>query len=267
MTNYLYIFCLVKDMGWQQISELGLNDNQSKVLHSLMLLKEGKASEIAEAANISRVRVYDILKELYAMGLIRKIEARPTRYKALEPEATIEKYLKWKEDKFQEEKERLQSVKKEVTNSLQSASQRKEEKKPENILELLPLGEVSERETKDVIKHSDQVKIISESLSYLDAIKEVLRDKKQIQVILKRKQLLEERTKEAHERAVAVLEELDADIKQAEELPLRGTITDKEAVLNVKDKESSNLLRDCIYTNHESFVQAMNLYFDGLWEK
>jgi len=268
MTNYLYILPLVRDMSWQQLSELGLNDNQSKVLYNLMLLNEGKASEIAEAAGISRVRVYDILKELYSMGLIRKIEARPTRYKALAPEKTIDKYLKWKEERYQQEKRQLQSLKGSLTETLQAAFQRKEEERPDNLLELLPLGDVSERETKDIIKEGKEIKIISESLSYIDAIKDVLdRKNVRVQVILKRKQLLDNRGQKAHDKAVKILEDIGAAIKQAEELPLRGTITDQEAVLNVKDKQSSNLLRDCIYTNHDSFVQAMNLYFNQQWQQ
>ncbi len=59
----------------------------------------------------------------------------------------------------------------------------------------------------------------------------------------------------------------NTEISYTDKMPLRGTITDKEAVLNVREKETSNLLRDCIYTNHESFIEAMNIYFNNLWRK
>lgn len=256
-------------MSWEVLKDIGLNEKEAKVLHSLLRLQEAKASEIAKASGISRVRVYDILKDLYSRGIIRKKKGRPTKYIALTPEETVDKFLNWKKEKYEEEKQKILDNKEKVQEELKKEQQRDEEERPKHILEFLSLGDVSEEETRNVIKNSeDEVKIMSESLEWIDSIKEELeKSNSDIRVLLQKEEKIDERAKKAQEKALEVLEKTDADIKFIDEMPLRGCISNKEAVINVKEKQSSNLLRDCIYTNHASFVRALNIYFKGLWKK
>ncbi|MFP4116374.1 MAG: TrmB family transcriptional regulator [Candidatus Aenigmatarchaeota archaeon] len=255
-------------MSWESLAEIGLQEKEAKTLHALLRLEEAKASEIAKASGISRVRTYDILKDLYSKGLIRKKEGRPTKYIALSPEETIQKFLNWKEEKYKEEKEKIMEKKEEVEKDLKESKEIDEEKRPKHILEFLSLGDVSEQETRNVIKNSeDEVKIMSESLEWIDSIQDELeKTDSEIKVLMQKKENIDQRAKKAQKKAVKILEDLDTEVVFTDEMPLRGCMSNKEAVINVKEKESSNLLRDCIYTNHQSFVRALNIYFDGLWE-
>ena len=257
-------------MGSEVLKRVGLNKYQSEVLYNLIRLKEAKASEIAKVTDISRVRVYDIFKELYSMGIIKKIEGRPTRYVALSPEKTFEKILLWKKQNFDEEKNRILESKKIITKELEDIFKRKDKEKPKNILELISLGKVSEIETKKIIQESKKnVKIMSEALEYIDSIEGALnKTNSKIQVILQTEDNIDISARKSQKKAVKKLKQIGAEIRYFERMPLRGCIVDNEkAILNIKDKKATNLLRDCILTNHSSFVEAMNLYFDNIWEK
>ena len=255
-------------MSWEVFSNIGLKEKQAKVLHSLLRLEEAKASEIAKASGISRTRVYDILKDLYSRGLIRKKKGRPTKYISLSPEETIQKFLNWKKEKYEEEKEQVLKKKDRIIKEIEKDQNRDEEERPKHLLEFLSLGDVSEQETRNVIANSEnEVKIMSEALQWIDSIHEELeRTDSEIKVLLKKEEKMDQRARESQEEALKILKQMNAEIVFVDEIPLRGCISNKEAVINVKEKQSSNLLRDCIYTNHDSFVQALNIYFDGLWE-
>lgn len=255
-------------MSWEVFSDIGLKEKQAKVLHSLLRLEEAKASEIAKASGISRTRVYDILKDLYNRGLVRKKKGRPTKYIALPPEETIQKFLNWKKEKYEEEKKQVLEKKDRIIEEIKKNQDRDEEERPKHILEFLSLGDVSEQETRNVIANSEnEVRIMSEALQWIDSIQEELEETDStVKVLLQNKENIDQRAKEAQEKAIEILEQTNAEIVFTDEMPLRGCISNKEAVINVKEKESSNLLRDCIYTNHDSFVRALNIYFDGLWE-
>lgn len=253
-------------MSYHNFVKIGLNKFQSKILYNLIKLKEAKASELAKIANISRVRVYDILKELYSMGLIKKIEGRPSKYIAYSPEQTLEKLIEWEKEKFQKQKENILKNKEKITNELEKIYNEKDKERPQNILELISLGKISEKETKSILKQAEnEIKIMSESLEYIDSILKVLKNTNaKIKVLLKKNP----KSKETQRKAIKKLNKINAQIKFFKTIPLRGTIIDeKEAIINIRDEKSSNLLRDCIHTNHKSFLEALNLYFNNLWDK
>lgn len=251
-------------MDFKELTDLGLNKYQAEVLFSLLKLKEAKASEIAKSTSIDRVRVYDILDELYSMGLIHKLESRPTIFLSLPPSEIFQKALQWNKSQFQERKEKILEKQKNLQKELSQLYESSDKEKPSNILELISLGDVSEKETKKIISQSKKtIKIMTEVFEYIDSIEDILsKSKSKILVLLKSKPS----SPELQSKAVKKLKSLGAQIRYTDSLPLRGTIIDnKKAILNVRDVRSSNLLRDCIYTNHQSFLEAANIYFDNLW--
>ena len=256
----------MKFMSYHSFIKMGLNKFQAKILYNLIKLKEAKASDLTKITDISRVRVYDILKELYSMGIIKKIEGRPSKYIAYSPKDTLEKIIEYKKQSFEKQKENILKNKKKITKELEKIYNKKQKESPQNILELISLGEISEKETKNILKKAKkEIKIMSESLEYIDSIYKVLKKSKaKVKVLLKK----DPKSKKTQAESIEKLNKINAKIKFFETMPLRGTIIDKrQAIINIRDEKSSNLLRDCIHTNHNSFLEALNLYFNNIWDK
>ncbi len=256
-------------MGYEDLKILGLNRQQSQVLYQLIRLGEAKASSLAKSCEIDRVRVYDILEELYSMGFIRKIKSRPTKYVSLEPKKIFDNALDYNKRFFEKKKEELAKNKRKVEEELSHVFNRSDKKKPKNILELLSIGDVSENETRKLIEDSKKtVRIMTEALQYVGSLEEALKKTNSDIMVIFQNRGLSSRAKKSQKIAVEKLKKAGAQIRYYEKMPLRGCISDdKKAIINIQDKKSSNLLRDCIFTNHKAFVEAMNIYFDNMWEK
>ncbi|MEM4733518.1 MAG: helix-turn-helix domain-containing protein, partial [Candidatus Bathyarchaeia archaeon] len=67
----------------QTITKLGLTTSQVKVYLSLLQQKKATAKTISNFSKIARQEVYRVLSDLYEKGLVEKIIAKPTEFKAV----------------------------------------------------------------------------------------------------------------------------------------------------------------------------------------
>ena len=67
------------------LKKLGLNRYESQAYIALTQIITGQADEIAEAANLPRSRIYDILNQLEKKGYVEITRGRPLIYTAIEP--------------------------------------------------------------------------------------------------------------------------------------------------------------------------------------
>ncbi len=74
----------------QTLLDLGLTDDEAKVLLFMNKKGEMKASEIAKNVGIARTRLYDILETLQGKGLIVSTVERPAKYRALPLEKAVD---------------------------------------------------------------------------------------------------------------------------------------------------------------------------------
>ncbi|MEM4598333.1 MAG: helix-turn-helix domain-containing protein [Candidatus Diapherotrites archaeon] len=82
--------------------ELGLTEYESKTLSALARMKEVKAPELSRVAEVPKTRIYDVLDDLAAKNLVIKLQGRPKRYVAKEPEEVLNILVEEKKKRFSE---------------------------------------------------------------------------------------------------------------------------------------------------------------------
>ena len=74
---------------FETLRQLGLTEYGARCYVALLSLKSGEASEIAEAAEVPRTKVYAVLKDLHDAGWIEATATRPVIYKPVPPDERI----------------------------------------------------------------------------------------------------------------------------------------------------------------------------------
>ncbi|MEM4662611.1 MAG: helix-turn-helix domain-containing protein [Candidatus Diapherotrites archaeon] len=82
--------------------ELGLTEYEAKTLSALTKLKEVKAPELSRIAEVPKTRIYDVLDDLASKNLVIKLQGRPKRYMAKEPEEVLNILIEEKKKSFAE---------------------------------------------------------------------------------------------------------------------------------------------------------------------
>jgi sugar-specific transcriptional regulator TrmB len=73
----------------ENLQKLGFTGNEAKIYAVLVCLKQARASEIAEAAEVPRPKIYKTLRGMEKKGYVRIIEGEPTLFCCVEPEELI----------------------------------------------------------------------------------------------------------------------------------------------------------------------------------
>jgi HTH-type transcriptional regulator, sugar sensing transcriptional regulator len=89
---------------------LGLNDYESKAYAALTSLITGTATEISQASNVPRSKVYEILKNLDDKGFIETIRGKPLRFSVVPPQDIFEKSKKQMKEKLDQAEAELNMI-------------------------------------------------------------------------------------------------------------------------------------------------------------
>jgi sugar-specific transcriptional regulator TrmB len=73
----------------ENLQKLGFTGNEAKIYSALVLLKQARASEIAENAGVPRSKIYRTLRGMEKKGYVRIIEGEPTLFCCVQPEELI----------------------------------------------------------------------------------------------------------------------------------------------------------------------------------
>jgi len=92
------------------LEKLGLNEYESRVYTSLVLLGPSKASEISNESEVPQSKIYDILEGLMNKQLVEVFEGRPKEFKAVGPEIAFRNFLEKEEKQLKELKLRMDSI-------------------------------------------------------------------------------------------------------------------------------------------------------------
>lgn len=100
----------LQDADMQTLMSLGLNSSDARVLVALYKIGTAKASRIAKDSTVTRPDVYRALSKLHKLGLVEKIIAHPSRFRAVPIETGVSVLLEHKAKKYIELKSKSASL-------------------------------------------------------------------------------------------------------------------------------------------------------------
>jgi sugar-specific transcriptional regulator TrmB len=106
----------LQDADVQTFLGLGLNISEARVLVALYKIGATKASRISKASTVTRPDVYRALSNLHKLGLVEKIIAHPSRFRAVPIETGVAVLLEQKTKKFVELKSKSASLIRRINN-------------------------------------------------------------------------------------------------------------------------------------------------------
>jgi sugar-specific transcriptional regulator TrmB len=249
----------------QTLLDLGLTDDEAKVLLFMSKKGEMKASEIAKNVGIARTRLYDILETLQGKGLIVSTVERPAKYRALPLEKAVDLLI----ESYKHKLHTLEKTKKVISHDWTSLQEyevvRNPEPEDEDNLQFISgehrIYNKAERMIMDAVKQVD-VFVNARNLSRISY--EEITDKLQLLAsngisvrILTNAGLCEK----------SLLDEIDrCNIR---EIP--ADLNDKTHFIIVDNKELLLLNLDrakevsAMWTNSGSLVDAMSFLFGVGW--
>jgi sugar-specific transcriptional regulator TrmB len=114
---------MTEEEGVQILTRLGLTISQAKVYLALLELEKATGKTISKHSEVARQETYRVLAELEEKGLVEKIIAVPTEFKAIPIEDFVSSLIERRKKEISEtEKEAtilLQKLKEKNSNSLQ----------------------------------------------------------------------------------------------------------------------------------------------------
>ncbi len=252
-----------------------LTEYQAKALAGVLLLGEGTASDIIKVTEIPKARVYGILDELIVLGALRKKPGRPTKYISLGPEKTLQNIIDFRMDKAKKETEVLSTLKENMVPKLKDTFKKSAPlNKKKSVFEIIPAGDVSEKETKNMYASAEnRIYIMTGVFEYLPHVLSELKkaaDKgAKIKVILKDKKALSERGKKTQEEILPVLDELkNTEVRFVKEMPLRLSLVDNDGVIFSPDEARyTPFLKELCISTNENMIKALADYFENWWKK
>ena len=100
----------LQDADIQTFLSLGLNSSEARVFVALYKIGTAEASKIAKDSTVARPEVYRALSNLHKLGLVEKIIAHPSRFRAVPIETGVDVLLKHKTKKYNELKSKSASL-------------------------------------------------------------------------------------------------------------------------------------------------------------
>lgn len=244
--------------------EAGLTASQSKVYLTLAGMGKADGKTLWKSSGIARQDIYRILDELQNKGLIEKILAMPTEFKAVPIEDGLSILLKRKAEEYREVEEKIDEL-------LHRFKTCKKKKAPEEQFILIPAKEAHERRINQAFMNSqksvDTIMILERAKTvnpkYLPALlkKAIIRGVRARQI-----SNIPEGYKSPTERVVWN-KKGSYELRFIHKLPQTALcIIDEKEVFFATDPNSYPFYTSALWTNNPSLVNIAQVYFETLWQ-
>ncbi|XGI84238.1 TrmB family transcriptional regulator [Halorutilales archaeon Cl-col2-1] len=259
------------------LEDLGFKEYHAKSLAHLLEMGESKAPDLSRASGVPKARIYGVLDDLVERGFVDVEPGRPKIYSPRNPDEIVETMKSNRRAKYECEVERIESKSDDLVDVLPDDETEAEKR---SLLRLVPVGEPSERETRDLYDDAeDSIDIATKSMEYYDSVSESLRDAVDrgvdLRILFLHPSRLEESNRRVQEEITQRIEEEipEASLRYSNsKLPLRGSIVDPtmdyttgKAIFVVEGDEPLSL-RDSAITDNPSLVAGTEKYFDLVWK-
>ena len=266
----------------QLLDRLDLGEYEATALEQLLTIGRTTAPTLAEATDIPKARIYDVLSNLADRGFLKVVPGRPKEYQPKAPAEILDQAVENRRQAYQAERESIQSMREAFLETFEPrfAEADREITPTEELFWVVDVGEVSERETRTLYADAtEKVQVFTKSFEYLPAIESPLREAIDrgvgVQVLLVHADHLEEDNRPVQRDRIeelAAIDGLEYRISESK-LPVRGTLADPsmdyesgKALFLVEEEDIPLHLRQAAVTENASFVAGMNRLFELIWE-
>jgi sugar-specific transcriptional regulator TrmB len=260
------------------LESMGLGYYHALALGHILVVGEAKATDLAKMSGVPSARIYEVLKGLGDMGLVRARPGRPIVYTTLSPREICRALVSVKRQEAKKEIETLVLRSEDLLRAVERPSHGT--KKPEHspLVRVIPVGKVSEDETKFLYKHArKQIMIFTRAFEYLPRVIEEIASaslrRASIRVQLLDSSKLKMSDREVQDRMLALLNAKtpSVGVRFAQDIPLRGTIVDPEskakAIFHAEELDVPLFVREACVTENKGLVRALASFFELSWEK
>jgi sugar-specific transcriptional regulator TrmB len=265
------------------LQELDLKEYEATALAHLLRAGRTTAPDVAEATDIPKARIYDVLGALADRGFIEVIPGRPKQYQPKAPDEILERAKENRRQTFEDFRNDVEDLREAFLEVFQPLyEQADEDVSPiSELFHVVDVGDPSETETRRLYRLAEEeVYVITNSFAYFEsvepAVANALAEGIDVSVLFLNPELLPE---ENRPRQREVVEKLKAeypaiDFRFSEEvLPWRGTFVDPsmeydsgQAIFLVEETDVPDYKRQAAITENGSFVAGMLRYFDLIWK-
>jgi HTH-type transcriptional regulator, sugar sensing transcriptional regulator len=106
---------MMANPGLQRLMQYGLTEYEARTYLALMGAGASGARDLANVSRVPRTKIYGVLDELHAKGLVQLLPERPKRYEAVQ----VDKYLATFEDDLRKKLERLRADREAMAHEFQ----------------------------------------------------------------------------------------------------------------------------------------------------
>lgn len=266
----------------QLLDRLDLGEYEATALEQLLTIGRTTAPTLAEATDIPKARIYDVLSDLADRGFLKVVPGRPKEYQPKAPAEILDQAVENRRQAYQADRESIESMRGAFLETFEPryAEADREITPTEELFWVVDVGEVSERETRTLYADAtDTVQVFTKSFEYLPAIESALQEAidrgVEVRVLLVHADHLEEANRPVQRDRIeelAAIDGLEYRISESK-LPVRGTLADPsmdyesgKALFLVEEEDIPLHLRQAAVTENASFVAGMNRLFELIWE-
>lgn len=266
----------------QLLDRLDLGEYEATAMEQLLTIGRTTAPTLAEATDIPKARIYDVLSNLADRGFLKVVPGRPKEYQPKAPAEILDQAVENRRQRYETDREDLESMREAFLETFEPrfAEADREITPTEELFWVVDVGEVSERETRTLYADAtDTVQVFTKSFEYLPSIESSLREAidrgVEVQVLLVHADHLEADNRPVQRERIedlAAIDGLEYRISESK-LPVRGTIADPsmaydsgKALFLVEEEDIPLHLRQAAVTENASFVAGMNRLFELIWE-
>jgi len=248
--------------------ELGLSEREAKVYTTLLSRKSFTASELQEASDVPRTKIYEIVKKMINRGICaEKKLGKKKVFEAIEPKIALEKIL----DDQRKEIEQKSKLKDQLVNMFTPLYD--EGRKKEEIFEYIEIlkdnNQIFKKYLELLDKTENEILFFSKGPYSCDT-KPKRKEQKDHEIEFLRRGGVAKGLYEKKELEVLpesfILVEYGQQARVVEKLPVKMLVFDGKGVMFSLDEPYGDNELTMISIEHESIALACKMLFEFLWK-
>ena len=254
----------------RRLQQIGLNAYESRAYFTLIGHPRFKALDLATRAHVPRQKIYEVLGSLVEKGFAQVVHGKAKLFSAVEPRLALEGYLGRRREVLDRELNDRQLLAQMVAQDLQSVFQDgNQDRGPLDYMRIVnESGQIAEEYRRLLARSATEYLEFSRRPYAVDPLSEPL-----VKEVLARgadcRLIIESRdVNGAHKKTLRGLAKLGAEVRVAEELPLKLALFDgRFGMIALVDPVVTRPQMTALVFEHDALASALRGLFLDHWER